>query len=111
MPYLSLSAKNKFASVIAYEFTSNFRAGIEAAITGRQHLDDGHLTPVYLFAAAMMRYDHKKFSFVLNCENLLDYRQTKKETIVIPPYIRPTFKQLWAPIDGRVINFSIRIKF
>jgi outer membrane receptor for ferrienterochelin and colicins len=58
----------------------------------------------------MLRYDFRQFSFVLNCENLLDYRQTRKESIVIPPYSNPAFKQLWAPIDGRVANFSVRIK-
>src|SRR6187402_3256827 len=109
-PYLSLIAKNKFATIIAYEFSHNFRAGIESAYTGKQYLDDGDRTPGYLFLAAMMRYDYKKLSFVLNCENLLDYRQTKKESIVIPPLINPMFKQLWAPIDGRVVNFSVRIK-
>jgi len=107
---LSLIAKNKFATIIAYEFSHNFRAGIESAYTGKQYLDDGSQTPGYLFVAAMMRYDYKKFSFVLNCENLLDYRQTKKESIVIPPVTNPMFKQLWAPIDGRVVNFSVRIK-
>jgi outer membrane receptor for ferrienterochelin and colicin len=109
-PYLSLSARNKFASVLAYEFTHNFRAGIEAAFTGKQYLDDGRRTPAYPFIAGMMRYDIKAFSFVLNCENLFDYRQTKKESIIIPPISNPRFKQLWAPIDGRVVNFSVRIK-
>ncbi|MER3497480.1 MAG: TonB-dependent receptor [Chitinophagaceae bacterium] len=109
-PYMSLSARNKFASVLAYEFSKNFRAGIEAAFTGRQYLDDGRKTPAFLFVAAMMRYDYKMFSFVLNGENLFDYRQTKKENIVFPPYNNPSFKQLWAPIDGRVINFSVRVK-
>lgn len=109
-PYLSLSARNKFASVLAYEFTANFRAGIEAAFTGRQYLDNGSRTQAYPFVAAMMRYDIKQFSFVLNCENLFDYRQTKKESIIIPPTINPTFKQLWAPIDGRVVNLSVRIQ-
>ena len=109
-PYLSLIAKNKFATIIAYEFTHNFRAGIESAYTGKQYLDDGSRTPGYLFVAAMMRYDYRKLSFVLNCENLLDYRQTKKESIVIPPVTNPMFRQLWAPIDGRVVNFSVRIK-
>ncbi|MBS1575433.1 MAG: TonB-dependent receptor [Bacteroidetes bacterium] len=109
-PYLSLSARNKFASVLAYEFTSRFRAGLESAFTGRQYLDDGSRTPAYPFVAAMLRYDISKFSFVLNCENLFDYRQTKQENIVIPPLNNPYFKQLWAPIDGRVVNFSVRIK-
>jgi outer membrane receptor for ferrienterochelin and colicin len=109
-PYLSLSARNKFATVLAYEFSGKFRAGIEAAFTGKQYLDNGSRTPAYPFVAGMMRYDIKAFSFVLNCENLFDYRQTKKESIIIPPSTNPGFKQLWAPIDGRVANLSVRIK-
>ena len=109
-PNLDLIAKNKFATIVAYEFSHHFRGGIESAYTGKQFLDDGSRTQGYLFMAAMMRYDYKKFSFVLNCENLLDYRQTKKENIIIPPAYNPQFKQLWAPIDGRVVNFSVRIK-
>ena len=109
-PYLSLSARNKFASVLAYEFTNHFRAGIEAAFTGKQYLDNGNRTPAFPFVAAMIRYDIGKFSFVLNCENLFDYRQTKEESIVSGPISNPTFAQLWAPIDGRVVNLSMRIK-
>jgi outer membrane receptor for ferrienterochelin and colicin len=109
-PYLDLSARNKFASVISYEFSKRFRACIEASYTGTQYLEDGSQTPSYPIMAGMMRYDVGRFSFVLNCENIFDYRQTKKEAIVIPPYINPTFKQLWAPIDGRVANLSMRIK-
>jgi hypothetical protein len=59
----------------------------------------------------MMRYDLGKLSFVLNCENLLDYRQTKKENIISGPITNPVFAQLWAPIDGRAINLSMRIQF
>ena len=110
-PHVSLSAKNKFASVLAYEFSSKFRAGIEAAYTGKQYLDDNSTTSPYLFAAAMMRYDIKNISFVLNCENIFDYRQTRKENIVYGSVSNPSFKQIWAPIDGRVINFSARINW
>ncbi|MEI9955252.1 MAG: TonB-dependent receptor [Ferruginibacter sp.] len=110
-PNVSLSARNKFATVIAYEFTSKFRAGVEASYTGRQYLDDGSTRPGYLFAAAMMRYDIKNVALVINCENLFDYRQTKQESIVYGPATNPLFKQIWAPIDGRVINLSARINF
>jgi outer membrane receptor for ferrienterochelin and colicin len=108
-PYLSLSARNKFASELAYEFSESFRAGIEAAFTGRQYLDNGKRTPAYLFMAAMVRYDLHQVSFVLNCENLLDYRQTRKESIVSGGPENPRFSQLWAPIDGRIINLSVRV--
>ncbi len=110
-PNVSLSARNKLASVLAYEFSPHFRAGWEMAYTGKQYLDNGSTTPGYLFAAAMVRYDIKNVALVLNCENIFDYRQTKKETIVSGTPSNPIFKQLWAPIDGRVINLSARINF
>lgn len=110
-PNVSLSARNKLASVLAYEFSPHFRAGWEMAYTGKQYLDNGNTTPGYVFAAAMVRYDIKNVALVLNCENIFDYRQTKKETIVSGPPANPIFKQLWAPIDGRVINLSARINF
>jgi len=109
-PHLDLIARNKLATILTYELSGHFRAGIESAYTGKQYLNDGSRTPGYLFTAAMTRYDMGKFAFVLNCENLFDYRQTKKEQIVIPPYYNPGFKELWAPIDGRVVNLSVRIK-
>jgi outer membrane receptor for ferrienterochelin and colicins len=110
-PNVSLSARNKFASVIAYEFSEKFRAGIEAAYTGKQYLDDGTTTSPYLFAAAMMRYNIKNIALVLNCENLFDYRQTKKESIYTGSISNPVFKQIWAPLDGRVINLSAKISW
>ena len=110
-PDVSLSARNKFATVIAYKFSAHLRAGIEAAYTGKQYLDNDTKTPGYLFAAAMIRYDIKKVALVLNCENLFDYRQTRKENIVYGSIANPSFKQIWAPIDGRVINLSARIIF
>ena len=110
-PYLDLSAQNKFASVISYEFSKRFRVCIEASNTGKQYLEDGSQTPSFYIIAGMMRFDAGRISIVLNCENIYDYRQTKKEAIVIPPYLNPSFKQLWAPIDGRVANLSVTIKF
>ena len=110
-PNVPLSAKSKFAAVISNEFSPRFRACIEASYTGRQYLDDGTRTPGYLITAGMIRYDIKKLSLVLNCENFFDYRQTRKENIVYGSMTNPSFKQIWGPVDGRVINLSARINF
>lgn len=110
-PYLELSARNKFASVISYEFTRQLRACVEAAYTGKQYIDNAKPSPSYFFAAAMVRFDIRHFSFVLNCENLLDYRQSRKTPVLNPPYNNPTFDKLWAPIDGRVVNLSVKISW
>ncbi|TCZ74195.1 TonB-dependent receptor [Flaviaesturariibacter aridisoli] len=111
-PQQPLIARNKFAAVLAYEFSDHFRAGIEAAQIGRQYREDGSRTPAYLLAAAMLRYDWRQLSFVLNCENLFDYRQSRKEFLLAggDPQ-NPRFRELWAPIDGRVANLSVRLKW
>lgn len=108
-PYLDLSARDKFASVISYEFSKRFRICSEATYVGSQYLEDGTKTPGFPIFAFMIRYDIKRFSFTVNGENLNDYRQTKKENIVMGPFLNPTFKQLWAPIDGRIFNLSVKI--
>jgi outer membrane receptor for ferrienterochelin and colicins len=108
-PHVPLSARNKFASVVSYEFSKRFRACVEAAATGRQFLEDGTRTPAYLFAAAMVRYDIGGLSLVLNCENLLDYRQPGRLYDGTPE--NPQFRDLWAPIDGRVVNLSARLRW
>lgn len=110
-PYVSLIAKNKLATVVAYEFAEKCRAGIEASYTGKQYLDDNSTTKPYVFLATMVRYDIKNISLVLNCENLFDFRQTREENIVYGNISNPAFKQIWAPIDGRVINLSAKISW
>ncbi len=110
-PNVPLLAKNKFATIAQYEFTEHFRAGIEATYYGKQYLDNGTQTDSYLFGALMMYYKTGIFSFVLNCENIFDYRQNKSSSVVIAPYTNPTFKEIWAPTDGRVINLSMMIKW
>jgi len=109
-PTLPLIAKHKIATVVAYEFSEKLRAGIEAAYTGKQTLDNGTQTIDYVFAAAMVRYGIGKVSFVLNIENIFDYRQNKNNQVVFPPYTNPSFPEIWAPLDGRVVNLSMLIK-
>ena len=110
-PYLPLIAKHKFASVFAYEWSEDFKMGIESSYTGTQYLENGTKTEPYLFMAVMLRYTVGKAIFVLNCENLLDKRQNKNGSLVIPPLTNPSFPEIWAPIDGRVINLSIHLKW
>jgi iron complex outermembrane receptor protein/outer membrane receptor for ferrienterochelin and colicins len=70
---------------------------------------DASRTPAYLFIAAMVEKRFgKKWSVVLNGENLLDYRQSRVEPLYTGSITNPTFVPLWAPIDGRVINLSVK---
>ncbi|MGY6405633.1 hypothetical protein, partial [Vibrio parahaemolyticus] len=64
------------------DFENGWKLGIEASYNGKQYRLDYSRTPSYLFTAAMISKDiGKHFIVVLNGENLLDYRQSKKEAL------------------------------
>ena len=99
------------ATVFAYELNEVFKVGVESSYTGKQYLDNGTSTDPYLFMAVMLKYSVGKAIFVLNCENLFDKRQNKNGSLVIPPLTNPSFPEIWAPLDGRVINLSMHLKW
>ncbi|MBI4947831.1 MAG: TonB-dependent receptor [Bacteroidetes bacterium] len=108
--YITLTPRNRAATVITYEIEGKWRFGLEGSYTGFQYREDATRTPDYFFIAAMIEKKFKHASIVLNCENLLDARQTRSESIVFPPIRNPTFKPLWGPIDGRAINLSLVLR-
>lgn len=105
--YVTYTPLHRAAATVVYEIESKWRFGLESSYNGYQYRDDGSKTRGYFFLAAMAERKFGKLSIVLNGENLLDFRQTRFESIIIPPVNNPTFKTLWAPIDGRVINLSV----
>ncbi|MGY3089485.1 outer membrane receptor for ferrienterochelin and colicins [Hymenobacter sp. UYAg731] len=105
--HLPLAARHKFAAVGLVEFTEQFSAGLEASYIGQQFLSDGRTTPGYPLFAALLRYHTGRFTLALNGENLLDYRQTRREKVVLAPLDNPAFRELWAPVEGRVFNVSL----
>lgn len=107
MPF---NPKDKFSTTIAYEIENKWRIGIEASYSGNQYVYNNKKVPDFIFMAAMVERKFKKGSIVLNCENLLDVRQTQFEPIVEGPRQNPIYKPLWGPIEGRVLNLSIKIK-
>ena len=108
---IPLSPKNRLAFVVVKEIEEEWRFGLEGSYTGSQNRYDGSQTPGYMFVALMAQYKlGKHVLLVLNCENLLDYRMSKEEALYTGSISYPTFKPLWAPIDGRVVNLSVRWK-
>ena len=110
--FVPYTPKHRMAFTLVKEFLESWRAGLEASYNGFQHRDDASKTPGYLFVAGLLE---KKFgshiSVILNCENIFDYRQSRKETLYTGSVTTPIFKTLWGPIDGRVLNLAVRLKF
>jgi hypothetical protein len=58
-----------------------------------------------------VRYTTGPWTFILNGESLLDYRQTRREAVVFGDRANPVFPELWAPVKGRVFNVSATWRF
>lgn len=110
-PNFPLIAKHKIAALANIEPVDNVRVGLELSYTGQQYLDDGSSTRGYILSAAMLNYRFKKISFVLNCENLFNFKQGNYGQLVYPPYTNPVFSDIWGPLEGRVFNFSVQVKW
>ena len=107
--FMPLTPRNRSAFTLVKKIKDKWRIGLEGSYTGGQYRDGDSKTPSYVFTALMIeRKVGKKLSIVVNGENLLDYRQTRVEQIYTGALTNPTFKPLWAPIDGRVVNLSVR---
>ena len=104
-----VTPRHNFSTTLLYEPSEKWRTGLESSYIAGQ-IDQNH-QPVqnYFLMAAMIQYNIGKVSLVLNGENLLDFRQNKDSKIYDGTINDPVFHKLWAPIDGRVINFSIKI--
>lgn len=105
-----LNARHKFALDGVYEIENSWKFGLESTYTGMQHVNDQDSRQGYFFVAAMIQKTIKRFLLTLNCENLLDFRQSRVEQVVIPPYNQPTFRPVWAPLEGRIINLALQVR-
>jgi iron complex outermembrane receptor protein/outer membrane receptor for ferrienterochelin and colicins len=107
--FVPYTPQTRAALTAMQEIDGGWRVGIEASYNGFQRRDDGTKTPAYVFMAGLVEKKFAKhFTAVLNCENFLDYRQSKVEALYIGSISAPDFKTLWAPIDGRVVNLAVK---
>ena len=103
--------RDKFSSTLAYEIEGAWRLGIENSWVGNQYIADGQKAGNYWFWAAMVeRKLGANASIVVNCENIFDERQSRREPLFDGSIAQPIFRNLYMPIDGRVVNVALRVK-
>ena len=108
---LPFNPNDKFAITLAYEIEDKWRMGIEAAYNANQVNASYKQVPNYWFTAAMIERKINRFSIVLNCENVNNFKQSNYERLVNLDSGSPVYTDIWGPIEGRVINLSLKYKF
>jgi outer membrane receptor for ferrienterochelin and colicins len=105
-----VTPKHNISTTFFYEPSEQWRFGVESSFIAGQLDQNYQPTPDYFLFAGMVQYNVNRFSFVLNAENLLDVRQNKFGKIYTGDINNPIFQKLWSPIDGRVLNLSVKWK-
>ena len=101
--------QDKIAFTAAWSIPEKWRFGIETAFSGNQFVADNERKPSYWFWAGMVAREFHWGSLVLNCENLGDARQSRQEALVTGSPQHPIFTPIWGAIEGRVVNFSVKV--
>lgn len=105
-----LVSKHRLNNVLMYELEDQWKIGLEAYYFSKQKLNDGALGKSYWTTGFMAEKLWERFSVFVNLENFSNTRQTKFDTIYTGTITNPVFRDIYAPVDGFVVNGGIKFK-
>ncbi len=105
-----LTPGHRLNSVLFYELDEKWKIGLEAYYFSKQKSSDGATGKPYWITGFMVEKLWEKFSLYINFENFLDARQTRYGSIYTGTIDNPIFKDIYAPLDGFVINGGIKLR-
>lgn len=106
-----LVAQHRLNNVLMYEKHDNFWIGLEGYYFSPQKLNDGQTGQSYWIVGVMTEKKiTDRLSLFLNFENFLDTRQTRFDTIYTGSLNDPNFRDIYAPVDGFVVNGGIKLE-
>lgn len=105
-----LVSRHRLNNVLVYEREGKFKIGAEAYYFSPQNLNDGTTARGYWTAGLMAEKIWPRFSLFINFENLTDTRQTRFGAIYTGSITNPDFKDIYAPLDGFVVNGGIKMR-
>jgi iron complex outermembrane receptor protein len=105
-----LTPRHRTNTVLTYEAEGKWKIGLEAYYYSQQRLSDGSTGRSYWLCGFMAEKIWKKCSVFINFENFLDSRQSRFGTVYTGSVSNPTFKDIYAPLDGFVMNGGLKIR-
>lgn len=106
-----LTPRHRLNSVLMYEVEDKWKLGLEAYHFSKQKLSDGATGKAYWIFGFMVEKLWENFSIYINFENFSNTRQTRFDTIYTGSINNPVFRDIYAPLDGFVVNGGLKLKF
>ncbi|WP_372918906.1 TonB-dependent receptor domain-containing protein [Salegentibacter sp.] len=106
---MPLVSKHRLNNVLMYELEESLKIGLEGYYFSEQQLSDGSTGQSYWIFGLMMEKLWDDFSIFLNFENFTDTRQTRFDSIFTGSVNNPEFRDIYAPVDGFVVNGGFKL--
>ena len=107
-----LVPRDRLNTVLVYEREDDIRIGLEAYYYGEQGLrSKSRSRDFWIFGLMIEKMFKRDWSFFLNFENFSDTRQSRYEPIFTGTLANPLFGDIYAPVDGFVVNGGIKLTF
>ena len=105
-----LTPRHRLNNILMYEVEDKWKVGLEAYYYSPQWLSDGAKGKSYWLCGMMVEKIWEQLSVYINFENFTDRRQTRFDTIYTGSRTNPEWRDIYAPLDGFVVNAGIKIK-
>jgi outer membrane receptor for ferrienterochelin and colicin len=107
---LTLTPHHSLKGDLLYSIPGKWRIGLDYEYKSSQALSNGTHTREFWTYGAVVEYTQNNYTFFGNIENYTNIRQTKYGSLVSGPNATPQFTEVWAPLDGIVLNTGIKIR-
>ena len=105
-----LTPKHRLNGALVYEIENKWKFGSELYYFSKQKLTDNTFGRGYWLSGLVAEKLWENFSLYINFENFGDVRQTKFENIYSGTITNPVFKDIYAPLEGFVVNGGIKLR-
>ena len=106
-----LTPKHNAGFVLVYEEHGKWRMGYELYYTGEQLREYLSKTSDYWVMGFMIMRKLKQLGLYVNFENFTNTRQHNMESFDINDHLKPNFPNIWAQVDGFIVNVGLILEF
>jgi outer membrane receptor for ferrienterochelin and colicins len=107
---LPLTPMHSLKGDLLYALPGKWRIGLDYEFKSQQVLNNGRTAPSFWTFGALVEHTWRTFTFFGNVENYTDVRQTRFESLLSEPHGTPQFTDVWAPLDGIVLNAGVKVR-
>ncbi|MFC0774023.1 TonB-dependent receptor [Terrimonas alba] len=108
---LTLTPRHSLKGDLLYAIPGKWRIGLDYEFKSSQPLSNGRRSRSFWTFGAVIEHTWKNYTFFGNVENYTNLRQTDFESLKSAPYNTPQFTEVWAPLDGIVVNYGLKLRF